>query len=495
MNVEEIYLQFTDGASSGAVRAGWVERYLQSPITFWCSLHAPADAKDPMNDQMQHIFDIGNNHQERVNDRLYPGGIQELFATEEEGFRRSLEIMSEGGTFIKNMPLVCWPQGLTGRPDVLEKVDSVPSVFGDFSYRVVEIKSARRLRESQVLQGALYNGVLGLVQDYEPAEFQMVNGDMDVVPVAMAEVDERLDEVLAEVREIIAGKPVAFCYGVAGWPWASYVDTKAIEANDVSLITGVGSSVRTNLVEAGYATLERIATANETELVKVRSIGASTAKKIVVSAQAIQGQKPLRRGELAEIRRGKTEVFFDFEGAQDNAAIGEEGDGLELVNYLIGAVHRTPDTEGKYTAFFADKFDDEEENLIHFLEWAASLEDPIFYHWHRYEHTHLTKMAERYGVDPELAAVVLDRLEDLSPWATKGYAFPAYGEGLKPIAKCLGFHWQQDDVTGVGSMDLYARYVESGSTDQVSKDKIIIYNADDCFATMHIYDWVMDQQG
>ena len=70
MNVEEIYLQFTDGAFSGAVRAGWVERYLESPIACWWSLHAPADAKDPMNDQMQHIFDIGNNHQERVNDRL-----------------------------------------------------------------------------------------------------------------------------------------------------------------------------------------------------------------------------------------------------------------------------------------------------------------------------------------------------------------------------------------------------------------------------------------
>ena len=490
MNVEEIYLQFTDGASSEAVRAGWVERYLESPITFWCILHAPADAKDPMNDQMQHIFDIGNSHQERVNDRLYPGGIQEVFATEEEGFRRSLEIMSEGGTFIKNMPLVCWPQGLTGRPDVLEKVDGVPSVFGDFSYRVVEIKSARRLRESQILQGALYNRVLGLVQGYEPSEFQMVNGDMDVVPVAMAEVDERLDEVLAEVREIIAGKHVDFCYGVAGWPWTSYVDTKAIEANDVSLITGVGVSVRTNLVEAGYATLESIATANETELVKVRRIGASTAKKMVVSAQAIQGQKPMPRGELAEIRRGKTEVFFDFEGAQDQ----DELDGQELVNYLIGAVHRTPGSEGEYTAFFADTFDAEGENLVHFLEWADSLEDPIFYHWHHYEHTHLTKMVERHGVDPGLAAVVLDRLEDLSPWATKGYAFPAYGEGLKAIAKCLGFHWQQDDVTGVGSMDLYTKYVDSGSTDQVSKEKIIVYNKDDCFATMHIYDWIMDQQ-
>ncbi|MCH7736547.1 MAG: TM0106 family RecB-like putative nuclease [Chloroflexi bacterium] len=491
MNVEDIYRQFTNGDNSEAVRAGWVERYLESPITFWCSLHAPADAKDPMNDFQQHIFDIGNTHQDRVNDQLYPGGIQEFFTTEEEGFRRSLEIMSGGGTFIKNMPLVCWPQGLTGRPDVLERVDGLPSVFGDFSYRVVEIKSARRLRESQILQGALYNRVLGLVQGYEPLEFQMVNGDMDVIPVTMAEVDHRLDEVLAEVREIIHGKRVDFCYGVAGWPWTSFVDSQAVAANDVSLITGVGASVRTNLVAAGYATLESIAKANETELVSVRRIGAATARKMVVSAQAIQGQKPLPRGELGEIRRGKTEVFFDFEGAQDQS----EGDGLEMVNYLIGAVYRTPGREGEYTAFFADTFDKEDDNLNDFLEWAGSLDDPIFYHWHHYERTHLTKMVERYGVDPQLAAVVLERMEDLSPWATKGYAFPAYGEGLKAIAKCLGFRWQQDDVTGVGSMDLYMKFVESGGNDNISKEKILIYNEDDCFATMHIYDWVMAQQG
>jgi predicted RecB family nuclease len=40
-------------------------------------------------------------------------------------------------------------------------------------------------------------------------------------------------------------------------------------------------------------------------------------------------------------------------------------------------------------------------------------------------------------------------------------------------------------------MDLYLNYVDSGSTDETSKQKIIIYNKDDCFATMHIYDWVM----
>ena len=490
MNVEEIYRQFTSGSRGNAVRGSWVERYLESPISFWCTLHAPADAKDPMNDKMQHIFDIGNTHQDRVNERLYPGGIQAVFTTEEEGFRQSLEFMSEGGAFIKNMPLVCWPQGLTGRPDVLERVDGVPSNFGDFSYRVIEIKSSRRLRESQILQGALYNRVLGLVQGYEPPVFQMVNGEFDVIPVYMADLDLRLDEVLEEVREIMDGKPVEPCFGSAKWPWVSYVDGLAIVANDVSLITGVGPTTRPKLIEAGFTKVDNIASANEDALVRIKGIGPPTAKKMVISAQAIQQGKPVRRGELPELRLGKTEVFFDFEGVEEQ----EEDDGLDKVNYLIGVVYRTPGGDPKYKSFFAESFDQESDNLKVFLEWANSLEDPIFYHWHHYERTYLNKMVNWHNIDPKLSSEVLDRLQDLFPWATKAYAFPAYGESLKVIAKSLGFSWRQDDVTGVGSMDLYKKFVESGSTDQTTKDKIIVYNEDDCFATMHIYDWVMAQE-
>jgi len=490
MNVEEIYRQFTVGSRDNAVRAGWVERYLESPITFWCGLFAPEDAKEPMTDFQQHLFDIGNSHQEVVNNRMYPGGIQEVFTNEEEGFRRSLEVMAAGSQLIKNMPLVSWPDGLTGRPDVLERVDGIPSVFGDFSYRIVEVKSSRRLRDSQKLQAGLYNRVLGLIQGYEPPEYQMVNRDFEVVSVVMAEVDERLDKVLKEIREIIAGKPVDFCYGVAGWPWTTYVDQQAIANNDVSLITGVGSAVRLNLVDAGYKTIKSVARANEADLVSISRIGPANAKKMVLSAQALDENRPLRREDLGVLRRGATEVFFDFEGAQDHDLV----DGQELVNYLIGAVYRTPGLDAKYIPFFADTFGEEGENLAEFLEWANSLEDPVFYHWHHYERTHLMKMVERHGLDQHISDRVLDRLEDLSPWTTKGFAFPTYGESLKSIARCLGFSWRQTDVSGVGSMDLYLKYIESGSTDDTSKQKIIIYNEDDCFATMHIYDWVMSQE-
>ena len=242
MDVEKIFRKFTNGSRNDAVRAGWVERYMESPITFWCSLHAPEDAKEPMTDFQQHLFDVGNGHQELVNQKMFPGGIQEIFKNEEEGFHRSLEVMSTGSSRLKNMPLISWPDGLTGRPDVLERVDGFPSVFGDFSYRIIEVKSSRRLRESQKLQGALYNRVLGLIQGYEPPEFQMVNRDFEIIPVVMTEVDDRLDEVLEEVRRVMAGQAVDFCYGVAGWPWTKYVDEQAVVNQDVSLITGVGAS-------------------------------------------------------------------------------------------------------------------------------------------------------------------------------------------------------------------------------------------------------------
>lgn len=45
MNVEEIYRQCTNGTRSGAVRAGWVESCLESPITFWCGWTPPGTPK------------------------------------------------------------------------------------------------------------------------------------------------------------------------------------------------------------------------------------------------------------------------------------------------------------------------------------------------------------------------------------------------------------------------------------------------------------------
>ena len=164
-----------------------------------------------------------------------------------------------------------------------------------------------------------------------------------------------------------------------------------------------------------------------------------------------------------------------------------------MTNYLIGALVPQTNDKPRFVPFFADTPDGEEANLRQFFEWASQLTNPKFYHWHHYERTHLTKMSEHYGLPDALISPTLDNLVDLSPIANSMFAFPAYGEGLKDIAKSLGFNWRQGDVSALTSMALYIDYTRSRGRDIEAKQKILTYNEDDCLATMYIFDWLVSQ--
>ena len=103
-------------------------------------------------------------------------------------------------------------------------------------------------------------------------------------------------------------------------------------------------------------------------------------------------------------------------------------------------------------------------------------------------------MSQYYGIQPKLSEWVTGRMVDLSPLVTNSFAFPCYGQGLKDIAKSLGFRWRQDNVDALASVVLYLSYVGSGGTDQASRHKILDYSEDDCLATMHIFDWLISQK-
>ena len=168
-------------------------------------------------------------------------------------------------------------------------------------------------------------------------------------------------------------------------------------------------------------------------------------------------------------------------------------DGLEVVDYLIGTLIRSPVQPASFVPFFASSPETVEQNLREFFQWGASLGDVLFYHWHNYERTHLQKMADAYGLAQAQVTPVMNRLVDLHPITTKSFAFPTYHEGLKDIAKCLGFTWRQADVTALTSVALYFKYLESDGSDEQTRQKILDYNEDDCRATMHVYDWLLSQ--
>ena len=489
MDTTELHARLTAESNLPSITATDVERYVFSPISFWCQHHAPEDQRESANAYQQHIFEVGREHQTSVVSESYPGAIEKRFVNEDDGFAMTLELMSRGELYVKNMPLVSRPKGIEGRPDLLVKSDSGESDFGNYGYNVVEIKSARNIQLAHKLQGAMYNRLVGLVQGKEPSEFYIVNRDGDVLTVPMSEVSDELDRVLDRMRSIIDGEVVDPCHGDGRWPWEQYVDQLAVDANDVSLLSGVGGSTRGFLMEAGYRTVADVAAATEESLVRVQRIGQKTASKIITCARAITQGHPIRRNSTIKLPIAQTSVFFDLEGAE----VSSGSEGLGVTNYLIGALVPQTNDKPRFVPFFADTPDGEEANLRQFFEWASQFTNPKFYHWHHYERTHLTKMSEHYGLPDTLIAPTLDNLVDLSPIANSMFAFPAYGEGLKEIAKSLGFNWRQGDVSALTSMALYIDYTRSRGRDIEAKQKILTYNEDDCLATMHIFDWLASQ--
>ena len=490
MDVEKTFTALTRDMGVPLIKATDVERFVLSPITYWCDIHAPPELQDPLPPYLQHLFEIGHNYQADVIDNSYTGAVQKIFYDEEEGIRLTLELMSQGEHAIKDMPLTCRRMGLEGRPDLLVRVDDVESELGSFSYHVVEIKTARNIRKGHVLQGAVYNRLLGAAQGYEPPEFYIINRDRDVQTIRMADVEDELDDAVSRMRDVMNGEEIDPCHGEGHWPWESYINNLAIGVNDLSLIPGVGSAIREDLISAGFKKVGEVAQAQDQSLTKVHRVGATTARKFITSARAIQEGRPVRRGNTLPVPHANFEVFLDFEGTDPR--IGT--DGLEVLNYLIGASVRRHSEAAVFVPFFAESFDDEERNLREFLRWAESFDDAVFVHWHHYERTHLSKMIDHFGVRAEQASHVIDHLVDLYPIATKSFAFPAYGEGLKDIAKCLGFSWRHGDIDALTSVALYFKYLESDGSDDEVRQKILDYNEDDCRATLYVYEWLISQQ-
>ena len=59
MDIEKVHSEMVRNRAAPTVKAGWIEQYLASPITFWCSLNAPPDQRDLKDSFQQQIFDSG----------------------------------------------------------------------------------------------------------------------------------------------------------------------------------------------------------------------------------------------------------------------------------------------------------------------------------------------------------------------------------------------------------------------------------------------------
>ena len=140
--VDEILGRHLGAGGGELISATTVARCASYPFALWCDLFAPEDERDADSEFLVMRREAGHAHElKMIEGEVVPVPSQTL----EEGFRHTVELMAAGEAKIFQGPLISRPSGMAGIPDQLVKMARSRSIFGNYRYRVVEVKSQYNL--------------------------------------------------------------------------------------------------------------------------------------------------------------------------------------------------------------------------------------------------------------------------------------------------------------------------------------------------------------
>jgi predicted RecB family nuclease len=243
----------------------------------------------------------------------------------------------------------------------------------------------------------------------------------------------------------------------------------AVGKDDLSLLSNLTGKERARYRGKGIFTVSQLAYTFRPRRRSKRLAARPERYHHALKALAIRERKVHVVGK-PEMPMNGTPVFLDVEGLPDQDFYYLVGVRVEVSG---GAVHRS---------LWADSPADEKQIWQEFLGILSETDRPILLHYGSFEKTFLKKMCERYGGPPEPSAAATGIASSTNILAVI-YAriyFPAYSNGLKEIARFLGFEWSDPSASGLLSIAWRSRWEES--RDAGLRDRLIAYNADDCEA-------------
>lgn len=179
--------------------------------------------------------------------------------------------------------------------------------------------------------------------------------------------------------------------------------------------------------------------------------------------------------EVPAIEHKPVRIFFDIEGIPDRS-----------FNYLIGTLICTPNSETQYS-FWADTPSQETVILNDFLNLLDKYERFHVFHYGAYEVKFLKQMRGKTALTEIIDKLLQNSINVLSQIYGHIY-FPVYSNGLKHIARLLGFSWADNQASGINS--IVWRNEWDKNKKPADKNRLITYNSDDCKALKVVTDFI-----
>ncbi len=244
----------------------------------------------------------------------------------------------------------------------------------------------------------------------------------------------------------------------------------ATEKDDLSLLSNMTEKERRKLHDKGIFTVTQL---SYTFRPRRRPSPTAIKHQYALKALAIRKNQTHILGTPALSVPG-TPVYLDVEGDPDRD-----------LYYLIGLRTASAGSSVQYS-FWADDSADEQNIWAECLHRLMMIDNPRLIYYGSYETRFLKRMRARYphiGNPTFLEQLTKSAWNLLSVIYAQVY-FPTYSNGLKEVARYLGFRWSDSASSGLTALVWRSRWEEV--REPSLKQKLITYNAEDCAATERV---------
>lgn len=464
-----------------------IRAYVISPFACFCQFKVDPKEKDAVTRFGKLLATWGNELEHQYVDNLDARAREKQFSYDSAGFETFVEAAFAGEKYIHNPPLFFLPENLAGKPDLLVRDDSAPSVFGNHHYRITEIKFSSHFGEPNkrhyLMQGLFYNHLLSLVQEYLPPRFTMVDRHGTSTEFEYAKYAGELVGILREIDAIRSGqtRPEPVYNSCGGAYWEKYCNAQAEVARDISLVPNLKGRIRGQMAAKGVKTIDQLSQLNVNDISAFKWVGKrggffSQQAKCLVSGKEIIVQR------VTCTPRRVAEVYVDVE---DTAYVHPT---IPHFVFLVGLAVRTVG-DPEYHTFIAKSEKEVPEKTKEFLSFLDKLGDYQVYCWSKKEAGEFQKIFTTYNIRGPVVDCFNNRMVDLSRTLEGRVYLPVRTYSVKEVAQYLGYKWQDQEVDAMEAVALFFEYLESGH--QESLEKVLDYNRDDCLAMITIKDWLV----
>jgi predicted RecB family nuclease len=248
----------------------------------------------------------------------------------------------------------------------------------------------------------------------------------------------------------------------------------ALEKDDLSLLANMTAKERKTQNDKGIFTVAQLSYTFRPRRRRRFKSSQATKHEPALKALAIRKRRIHVVG-TPNFSVPKGAVYLDVEGVPDRDFY-----------YLVGLRWRDADKDIQ-RSFWADTASEEHEMWLSCLLALKLLNAPYLIHYGSYETQFLKRMKERYARGPEDGAFIDQLISSSFNLLSLTYAqiyFPTYTNGLKDVARYLGFEWSEQDGSGLKTLDWRSEW--EATRDASLKQKLLTYNAQDCQAAQRV---------